>query len=48
MTPGNSLSFVTFVIPARNYESNMEECHEGILGQNYPNDRYEIITADGH
>lgn len=48
MTPGSSLPFVTFVIPAGNEESNIEECLDGILGQNYPNDRYEIIAADGH
>lgn len=48
MTPGSSLPFVTFVISAGNEESNTEECLDGILGQNYPNDRYEIIADDGH
>lgn len=42
------LPYVTFVIPTRNEESNIEECLEGILGQDYPRDRYEIIVADGH
>lgn len=43
----NSLPFVTFVIPARNEESNIEKCILGIKGLDYPQDRYEIILADG-
>lgn len=42
------LPYVTFVIPARNEESNMENCLRGILDQDYPKDRYEIMVADGH
>jgi glycosyltransferase involved in cell wall biosynthesis len=45
---GNSLPFVTFVIPARNEESNIESCLRGISDQDYPKDLYEIIVADGH
>lgn len=42
-----ALPFVTFVIPARNEESNIEKCILGIKGLDYPEDRYEIIVADG-
>ncbi len=48
MITGNSLPFVTFVIPARNEESNIESCLRGISDQDYPKDLYEIIVADGH
>ncbi len=42
-----ALPYVTFVIPARNEESNIGKCIRGIKGLDYPEDRYEIIVADG-
>jgi len=45
---GKPLPYVTFVIPARNEESNIESCLRGILDQDYPKELYEIIVADGH
>lgn len=39
--------YVTFVIPARNEEYNIEKCILGIMRLDYPQDRYEIIVADG-
>jgi cellulose synthase/poly-beta-1,6-N-acetylglucosamine synthase-like glycosyltransferase len=41
------LPFVSFVIPARNEEENIEKCIKAISDLEYPKDRYEIIVADG-
>jgi cellulose synthase/poly-beta-1,6-N-acetylglucosamine synthase-like glycosyltransferase len=39
--------FVSFVIPARNEEENIEKCMLAILNLDYAKDRYEVIVADG-
>jgi len=40
--------FVSFIIPTKNEETNIERCLRSILALDYPKDRYEIIVADGH
>lgn len=47
---GNSDSqvpFVSIIIPCRNEARHIEACLRGILAQDYPPDRMEIIIADG-
>ena len=39
---------MSFVIPSRNEEANIEKCLRGIMAVDYPEDMYEIIVADGH
>src|SRR6478609_4485320 len=36
----------SIIIPARNEESNIENCLRSILQNNYPKNLYEIIVAD--
>jgi glycosyltransferase involved in cell wall biosynthesis len=37
---------VSVVIPVRNAPERLRACLEGLRGQSYPNDRYELIVAD--
>src|SRR5947208_11891 len=39
--------FITVVIPVLNEEAHILMTLEGLLYQEYPRDRYEIIVADG-
>jgi chlorobactene glucosyltransferase len=38
--------FVSVIIPVRNEEARIRQCLDGITGQSYPQDRYEIIVMD--
>lgn len=40
--------FVSVIIAARNEEQTIAECLASIVGQEYPNDLYEIIVVDDH
>lgn len=42
-----ALPFVSVVIPAFNEERYIEACLNSVLDQDYPQDRYEVIVADG-
>lgn len=42
------LPFVSVVITARNEENTIRSCLEGILSQDYPHDRLEIVLSDDH
>jgi len=42
-----ALPFVSVVIPVRNEEKHLGSVLDGLLTQNYPKDRYEILVADG-
>jgi len=39
--------FLSIVIPVRNEENHLGPVLEGLLAQDYPRDRYEILVADG-
>jgi len=39
--------FVSVIIPARNEAATMERCLRAVQAQDYPDDRYEVIVADG-
>jgi succinoglycan biosynthesis protein ExoA len=43
-----SVPFITIVIPARNEEAHLEAVLQSLLDQEYPQDRYEILVADGN
>ncbi len=38
--------FLSVIIAAHNEESKIAQCIQGIINQDYPNDKYEIIIAD--
>ena len=40
-------SFVTVMIPMRNEAAWIEKCLEGVLAQDWPRDRMEVIVVDG-
>jgi succinoglycan biosynthesis protein ExoA len=42
-----SIPFVTVVMPIRNEASHIEQTLDAVLAQDYPQDRMEIIIADG-
>jgi succinoglycan biosynthesis protein ExoA len=41
------LPFASIAIPTRNEERAIRECLEGVLAQDYPRDRYEVLVVDG-
>jgi glycosyltransferase involved in cell wall biosynthesis len=43
----SSLPFVSVLIPVRNEGRSIAACLDGILAQDYPRDRMEVIVADG-
>src|SRR5712664_1410044 len=43
-----SFPFISIVIPVRNEEKHLGAVLEGLLGQDYPADRYEILVVDGN
>lgn len=42
-----SLPFVSVLIPVRNEGDYIARCLDGVLGQDYPRQRMEVIVADG-
>lgn len=46
MVEDNSQPFVSIVIPVLNCAADVDECIQALRGQNYPQDRYEIIVVD--
>jgi Glycosyltransferases, probably involved in cell wall biogenesis len=42
-----SLPFVSIVVAARNESRSIGECLRGLLAQDYPPDRYEVLVVDG-
>lgn len=42
-----SLPFITIVMPVRNEENHIKSTLKSLLTQDYPQDRFEIIVADG-
>lgn len=47
MDPSVPPPFVSVLIPARNERRHLAHCLDGVLGQDYPADRLEILVADG-
>jgi glycosyltransferase involved in cell wall biosynthesis len=46
--PNQALApFVSVIVPAFNEERHVEQTLRGLLAQDYPQDRYEILVADG-
>lgn len=43
----NPLPYVSIVIPLRNEESFIARCLDSIMASDYPNDRFEVLIADG-
>lgn len=43
----NHLPFVSILIPVRNEVAYIERCLEAVIDQDYPQDRMEILIADG-
>ena len=41
------IPFVTVVIPVKNGEGRLEHCLDSLALQDYPEDRYQVIVADG-
>ena len=46
LSPENSATQFTVIIPARNEASNIKACVDSILNQDYPADAFEIIVID--
>jgi succinoglycan biosynthesis protein ExoA len=44
----SSFPFISVVIPVRNEEKHLGAVLEGLLGQDYPADRFEIVVVDGN
>ncbi len=42
-----SLPFVSVLVPARNEGRHIARCLDGVLNQDYPRERMEVIVADG-
>jgi cellulose synthase/poly-beta-1,6-N-acetylglucosamine synthase-like glycosyltransferase len=42
------LPFVSVIVAARNEEQNIRTCLEGLLAQDYPAERFEVIVSDDH
>ena len=45
--PSKQAPFVTVIVPTLNEEKHVSQTLEGLLEQDYPGDRYEILVADG-
>jgi len=43
----NNLPFVSIIIPCRNEERFIAECLDSVIQQNYPQEKMEILVADG-
>jgi cellulose synthase/poly-beta-1,6-N-acetylglucosamine synthase-like glycosyltransferase len=46
LSPGQSSTQFTVIIPARNEAANIKACVDSILAQDYPADAFEIIVID--
>ena len=46
-SPAATLPLVTVAVPCLNEESHIDECLKGILQQDYPREKIEILVADG-
>jgi cellulose synthase/poly-beta-1,6-N-acetylglucosamine synthase-like glycosyltransferase len=46
LSPGQSSTQFTVIIPARNEAANIKACVDSILNQDYPADAFEIIVID--
>ena len=46
LSPGQSSTQFTVIIPARNEAANIKACVDSILAQDYPKDAFEIIVID--
>jgi len=46
LSPNQSITQFTVIIPARNEAANIKACVDSILGQDYPKDAFEIIVID--
>jgi len=46
LSPGQSATQFTVIIPARNEAANIKACVDSILEQDYPTDAFEIIVID--
>jgi succinoglycan biosynthesis protein ExoA len=44
---GESVPFVSVIVPMRNEERYIEGCLRSLLAQNYPSDRFEVLVVDG-
>jgi chlorobactene glucosyltransferase len=44
--PSETAPRVTVVVPARNEEGNVTRCLTGLLRQDYPADRFEVVVVD--
>lgn len=44
----SSWPFVSVVIPMRNEGKHIARCLDSVLGQDYPQDRFEVIVVDGN
>ena len=44
---GEFMEFISVIIPAYNEERTIGKCLESLLNQDYPEEKYEIIVADG-
>jgi succinoglycan biosynthesis protein ExoA len=44
----SALPFVSVIIPVRNEEKHLRLALDGLLNQDYPKDRYEILVVDGN
>src|SRR5260370_1117081 len=44
----SSFPFISIVIPVRNEDKHLGAVLDGLLGQDYPTDRYEILFVDGN
>ncbi|MEI6314465.1 MAG: glycosyltransferase, partial [Syntrophus sp. (in: bacteria)] len=42
-----SLPFITVVMPVKNEENHITSTLKSLLSQDYPQERFEVIVADG-
>lgn len=42
------LPYASLAIPVRNEERSIESCLAGVLAQDYPRDRFEVLVVDGN
>lgn len=42
----NEFPFLSVIVPVFNAESTLKECLQSLIGQDYPNERYEIIVVN--
>ena len=47
MEPVDRMPFVSLIVPVRNERNRIESCVAGLLEQDYPQDRLEVLVVDG-